>query len=279
MPTNSIDQASGSLPCGASDAGNTCRYVTAVSTLERLAGFEKSAGFFAAVARRCAEAGCWAKEEQVRPPKSPNPPTVISFQTKLTRSVPAARAGQDGWTGAQAIPLSRSKAIDIISDGAGNRVERRMLGFDSLERQEPLGYLYEYWLWLRNSTSCRFSDLDTAHVMRSGIIGSLHIADVAGADPRDFRYELFGYAIPHAPCDGPSSAPVTIYGEQLIRDYTTVRVTAAPRLQRVRGQIGGMTCHYTRLILPFMDEHRRVSRLAIAVQREVGDGVVIGGQG
>ena len=126
---------------------------------------------------------------------------------------------------------------------------------------------------LDRHTACRLADLDVTQIMRAGIIGRLHVVDVRSSDPGDFRFELAGDVVPFKPPPGPSTLPVAIYADATVRDYNTVRLTGAPRLQRICGRLEGVCYHYTRLILPFLDKNRRVSHLVVAINREPGDGM------
>ena len=164
--------------------------------------------------------------------------------------------------------------VDIVSDRAGNYVERRALKLETLvSRGDALGYLFGYWRDLRAASVCRFTNIDTVHLERAGIIGMMHVVDVSSSDPGDFCYELFGHAVPVDNCPVPRRLPIGIWADCLLRDYNTVRLTAAPQLRRMRCLLGGINYHYTRLILPFLDARDRVARLAIAIRREPGDGV------
>src|SRR5580658_5995450 len=87
--------------------------------------------------------------------------------------------------------------VDTASDSDGNYVERRALKLEThAGSNDPLGYLDQYWCGLRAETERRFSNIDPIHLMRGGIIGKMHVVDVSNRDPDDFRFELFGYAIP-----------------------------------------------------------------------------------
>jgi hypothetical protein len=103
----------------------------------------------------------------------------------------------------------------------------------------------------------------------------LHVVDVSSSDPAEFRFDLFGYAVPLGRPERPRTLPVQIYADTTIRDYNTVRLTGVPRLQRVRARLGGTGHHYTRLILPFMDPKGGVARLLVAIRQEPGSGVKI----
>ena len=171
------------------------------------------------------------------------------------------------------VPFSRASAVDILADSDGNRVEQRQLDTRTLKAPESLGYLYDYWRFLRGSTPCRVTDVDTFQVMRSGAVGRLHVVDVTSNDPDDFRYEIFAYALPTSRIERPKSFPIKIYADNAIRNYNTVRLTAVPRLQRIHARLSTVRYHYTRLILPFLDGNRNVSHLIVAIRREAGDGM------
>jgi hypothetical protein len=177
---------------------------------------------------------------------------------------------------AQMIPFVRSRLVDFVSDNEGNYIERRPLKLETLpESNDPLGYLYQYWRSLRSKTGCQFSNIDTVHLTRAGIIGKLHVVDVASSNPLDFQFELSGYAVALGQYERPRALPVQIYADATMRDYNTVRLTGMPRLHRIRCRLGDTSHHYTRLILPFLNESGRVTRLAVAVREEPGNGARI----
>jgi hypothetical protein len=124
-------------------------------------------------------------------------------------------------------------------------------------------------------TSCQLSNVDTVHLMRAGVVGNLHVINVENADPEDFRFELTGYRLPLGHFEKPRQCPFPIYADSVLGDYNTARLTAAPRLQRVRTQLGTAYYNYRRLIVPLFDKHRRVSRLLIGFQLDPGDGTTI----
>lgn len=263
-----LDPDSGSLSCVV-DGG--CSYLRTLGMIEHLAGFDGPANHLFAMAARCQDEGCWTARRQSRPRPSPEPAHPIPLPSR------AARPPKIEGTAGTAIPFVRPELVDRVSDTENNYVERRGLKLQELKRIGSLDYLYEYWRWLRGATGCEFSNIDTAHLMRSGIIGKLHVVDVSGADPQDFQFELAAYAIP-VPWPHYRKVrafPISIYADATMRDYNTVRLTAAPRLQRVRAQLAGRACHYTRLILPFFDKLGSVTRLAVAIHRERGDGAKI----
>ena len=164
----------------------------------------------------------------------------------------------------------------MVRDGLGNYVERRVHKLESLSGlTDPLGRLFQYWRNLRVSTDCTFSNIDIVQLMRAEIVGKLHVVNVGNSDPEEFRFELFGYAVPLDRCETVRALPVTIYAESTMQDYNAVRLAAAPRLDRVRSCIDGVNYHYTRLILPFVDRSHRVDRLLVGIRQEPGDGIKV----
>jgi hypothetical protein len=241
-----------------------CRYLRELSRLERLIGCDATAKFYEGMADRCARQGCWALLAHLRDLASPSRPHRSRFPMRTGRPGPKDRVSGAKRRSAEVVPFVRSDVADVVSDKAGNFVERRTLKPGALDPMEPLGYMYEYWRWLRSMTRCQLSNVDTTHLMRAGVVGKLHVVDVGSADPGDFRFELAGYGIPLVPCEKPRNFHVAIYADSVIHDYNTVRLTAAPRLQRVRTHLDRMYYNYVRLILPLFDERRRVSRLLVA---------------
>jgi|HubBroStandDraft_1064217.scaffolds.fasta_scaffold05797_3 hypothetical protein len=252
-----------------------CSYLRALSTIERLAGFDQTASSYATAASRCQRLGCWAANREASTDHC-----IAGTRPVLLDAIRPARSSHNpppSYAGVAAlIPFARSTMVDIVSDSDGNYVERRALKLDTLPgRNDPLGYLYEYWCSLRAETECRFSNIDPVHLMRAGILGGLHVVDVSSGDPEDFRFELFGYAIPMKRPEKPRAHPIAIYADRTLHDYNTVRMTASPRLHRLHCCLHSTRHHYTRLILPFLDPQRRVERLLIAVRQEPGNGIKV----
>ncbi len=251
--------------------GLACRYYAALATIERLAGYPQTALRFDIAAALCVRQGCGgecAVEDGDYAQRAEVTELASRGRSRLqaTAAAPAASAPA---------VLTRSRFINIARDAEGNYIERRDLDFAALETRRSLGDLHRYWLSLRRETACRVADIDTVHLVRAGIIGRLHIVDVASSDPRDFRYKLFGHAVPAPPSAAPRSLFMPLWAEAVLADYNTARLTGAPRLQRIRARSAGIAYHYTRLILPFFDAGRRTSHLAIATASERGDGVCL----
>ena len=251
-------------------ADGGCSYLRALSTIEHIAGFEHTARNYAAAAARCQRNGCWAASANGTHGAALHAASPIPLQAERKAVVYTPALDRM----AQTIPFVRSRLLDVVSDTEGNYIERRALKLDTLpSRNDPLGYLYQYWRGLRSETGCQFSNIDTVHLVRAGIIGKLHIVDVADSDPREFRFELAGYAVPMGRYEKPGALPIRIYADATMRDYNTVRLTGVPGLHRIRCHLGDTNHHYTRLILPFLDESSRVTRLAVAIREEPGNGI------
>lgn len=254
-------------------AGDGCSYLRTLATIERIAGFEHSAERYAAAAARCREQGCSA-------PKPAKAPAIMSAAAAVPMKVVAGAQSFARFSrsigAVEPIPFTRSAFIDILSDSDGNFIERRQLKPQTLPATgDPLGYLYRYWLDLRRAGALQFSNIDTVHLARAGVIGSMHIVDVSSGDPDDFRFELFGYAVPLTRPEGPRALPVQIYADTTMRDYNTVRLTGVPQLHRMHCRLGNIMHHYTRLILPFLDERNSVSRLCVAIRQERGNSMKV----
>ncbi len=269
--SHSISEPVAAVTCVA-DGG--CSYLRALSTIEHLAGFEHTARSYAAAAARCQRNGCWAATANGGAHggttlHAPAPIPLYAARKPMLYTPPAERM-------AQTIPFVRSRFVDFVADSEDNYIERRLLKLETLPgRSDPLGYLYEYWRGLRATTGCQFSNVDTVHLTRAGIIGKLHVVDVTSSNPLDFQFELSGYAVALGQYERPRALPVQIYADATMRDYNTVRLTAAPRLHRIRCRLGDTNHHYTRLILPFLNESGRVTRLAVAIREEPGNGTRI----
>ena len=255
-------------------ADGGCSYLRALAAIEHLAGFERTARSYAVAAARCRQNGCWAAKGVPRTLPAARGPAPIPLSVAKTQRGSSAVFATVG--GAQTIPFLRSALVEHVSDSAGNYVERHQLKLETLPgKRDPLGYLYDYWRMLRAATECQFSNIDTVHLRRAGIIGKLHVVDVSSNDPLDFRFELFGYALALGRQEKPRAHPVTIFAESTLRDYNTVRLTAAPRLHRIRCRLGDTDHHYTRLILPFLNEAGSVNRLLVAIREEPGNAIKI----
>lgn len=251
----------------------SCSYLRALAAIEHIAGFERTARFYAAAAARCRENGCWVATARSAARPSAGAPAATPVPLQAPRPQ-ASRAMFAALGPAETIPFVRSALVDRASDSAGNYVERHQLKLDSLPgKSDPLGYLYEYWRVLRAQTECQFSNIDTVHLERAGVIGKLHVVDVSSGDPEEYRFELFGYALPLNRFEKLRALPVPIYADATMRDYNTVRLTAAPRLHRIRCRLGDTNHHYTRLILPLLDERGAVNRLLVAIREEPGNAV------
>jgi len=255
-------------------AGDGCSYLRELSTIERIAGFEHSAQRYAAAATRCRDQGCRAGA-----PKASSAAAVAAAEAVPMKTVEGARrfGGRTSMDGAgEPIPFAREAYIDILSDSEGNFVERRRLKPQSLPAKgDALGYLYRYWSELRSAGALRFSSIDTVHLARAGVIGSMHVVDVSSSDPNEFHFDLFGYAVPIGRLERLRALPVQIYADTTMRDYNTARLTGVPQLHRLHCRIAETMHHYTRLILPFLDDRDRVSRLCVAIRQEPGNSLKV----
>jgi hypothetical protein len=251
-------------------AGEGCSYLRELSAIEHIAGFEHTARRYAASAEVCRERGCRAT---VTGADAASSVLVALKSLGNPRRRPFAPAPDQS---TEAIPFKRSALIDILSDSNGNYVERRCLKLADLPAEGgALAYLYNYWLDLRGAGALQFSNIDTVHLARAGVIGKMHVVDVGSSDPNDFRFDLVGYALPLGQFEKPRALPVSIYAESTMLDYNTVRLTAVPQLRRLRCRLGDSIHHYTRLILPFLDERDRVVRLCVAIRQERGGSIKI----
>jgi hypothetical protein len=251
-----------------------CLHLRALARIEEIAGFGHAARAYATQAACCCRgvadcairSACNHKGTAQTAPAGAIP--LILPREGQSRAVIGAIHE------ASLIRFDRGASIDRVSDAHGNHVERRPLKLEALPASgDPLRYLYDYWCELRSASTCRFENIDTVHLDRAGIIGKMHVVDVNSSDPGDFRYELFGYAVPVGQYETPRAHPVGIWSASLLADYNTVRITAVPRLHRVRARLNNTYFHYTRLILPFLNAVSRVNRLAIMIRQEAGDGL------
>jgi hypothetical protein len=250
-----------------------CLHLRTLARIEEIAGFGHAARAYAKQAARCCRVGECAMRSACNDEGTAAIAPVGAIPLTLPRHGRSS-AAVGAVHQASVIRFDRAAAIDRVSDAHGNYVERCPLKLDALPaRGDPLGYLYNYWRELRGASACSFDNIDTVHLDRAGIIGKMHVVDVNSSDPGDFRYELFGYAVPVGQYETPRAHPVGIWSMSLLADYNTVRITAVPRLHRVRARLNNTNFHYTRLILPFLNAASRVNRLAIMIRQEAGDGL------
>jgi hypothetical protein len=253
-----------------------CSYLRTLARLELLAGFDRTARLYERAAALCRKEGCWAaaQQEEAAASAAAAGSAPIPFVACPTPTSPDGIVRPPGI--AEAIPFDRSALVDMVSDAAGNYLERRALKLESLaDRTDSLGYIFNYWRQLRSGTDCTLANIDTVHLERAGIIGKMHVVNVSSSDPQDFEFDVVGYALPMGNQEKPSALPVPILAETAMRDYNTVRLADAPRLHRVRSRLAGVNYHYTRLMLPFLDVRCRVTRLLVAVRQEPGDGLKV----
>jgi hypothetical protein len=262
------DSSSTAIRFGVCRVDGGCLYWQTLAAVERILGSPQTATFYAEVANRCVSDGCWGLLLHVGKVGAPEVRHPVRLPTRAVR-LP--------WSGTvhrnrTVIPFARPEVGDVISDEEGNYVEQCGLRADGVKVIASLSYLSQYWRLLRATTRCRLKNIDMIHFIRAGVIGKLHIVDVSSSNPDDFRFELAGYQVPVGDYEKPRAFPVKIYADTILRNYNTVRMTAVPRVQRIRGRLAGRICHYTRLILPFFGERGHVSHLAVAIHREPGDG-------
>jgi hypothetical protein len=267
----SIAPATAEVVC---TAGDGCSYLRELSAIERIAGFEHSARRYSAAAARCRERGCSAGAAKAPGVAPIAPADAVPMKPAAGARMPGGQPSAEH--AREPIPFLRSAFIDILSDSEGNFVERRQLKPQSLPaKSDPLGYLYRYWSELRSAGALRFSSIDTVHLARAGVIGSMHVVDVSSSDPNDFRFDLFGYAVPIGKLERLRALPVRIYADTTMRDYNTARLTGVPQLHRLHCRLDDTMHHYTRLILPFLDQRDRVARLCVAIRQEPGNSLKV----
>jgi hypothetical protein len=256
-------------------AGDGCSYLRELSAIEHIAGFEHTACRYAAAAAVCRDRGCRAMAAEAADTADGAVSSVLVTLKSLCLPQRKRFASASNES-TEPISFKRSALIDILSDSNGNYVERRCLKLADLPAKgDALGYLYRYWLDLRRGGALQFSNIDTVHLARAGVIGKMHVVDVGSSDPNDFRFDLVGYALPLGQFEKPRALPVSIYAESTMLDYNTVRLTAVPQLRRLRCRLGDSIHHYTRLILPFLDECDRVVRLCVAIRQERGGSIKV----
>jgi len=154
-------------------------------------------------------------------------------------------------------------------------IERETLDPEALDEQEPLGCLYQYWLGCkRTSGGVPSRDAINPHVLHDcKLLGYAHVVDVSADDPLEFTFRLFGTSVTLDDSRNYAGTkvgdyPVAPYREAVAKDYLTVKITAWPRLQRVRASVNYSRRSYQRLILPFSGGDSKPDRLLVAVRYE-----------
>jgi hypothetical protein len=168
----------------------------------------------------------------------------------------------------------------VVTDGAGNFVERRIVRTDVLrERGDGLAELLAYWHALKGDGRLpSFADIDPVRLAQLGLLGRLHVLNADHPDPLRMRFDLYGNK---ASLDNGriytglmvGDHPVHIQSQTVAADYDAVRRTAEPHYFRVRKGLTGVGYHYARLVLPFSAGEGRVDRLLVAIRPEPDDGV------
>jgi hypothetical protein len=155
-------------------------------------------------------------------------------------------------------------------DPAGNRIDKTPISADSLRlRGGRLAELLAYWGDLRSS-GARVSDIDTVRFSQIGLLGMLHLVNVANPDRERFYFEIRGTLAPSVPGTCGAGAPVLdhpvrIVAESAITDYETVRATGAPHYARIRSRLLGRDYSYHRLIVPLSTDGRQIDRLLVGI--------------
>ncbi|HUA52784.1 MAG TPA: PAS domain-containing protein [Candidatus Sulfotelmatobacter sp.] len=142
----------------------------------------------------------------------------------------------------------------------------------------PLGRLYGYWLAIKRETGIMppRKAIDPIVLHDCNLMGYAHVVDVSADDPNEFTFRIFGSNVTLD--SGKNFAgtkvgdyPVPQYRDAVANDYLTVKMTAWPRLQRVRASINFSRRSYQRLILPFSGSDGKTERLLVAVLYEPFD--------
>jgi hypothetical protein len=181
---------------------------------------------------------------------------------------------------ASIIQLRDATPARIVSDDAGNVIERRLVRTDVIRRRgDSIADLLDYWTALKGDDRIpAFADIDPVRLAQLGLLGRLHVLNAENADSALMRFDLYGNKIP---LDNGriytglavGDHPVRIQAQTVAADYDTVRKTAEPHYFRISKRLGGIGYRYARLILPFSFSGGRVDRLVVAVRPEPDDGL------
>lgn len=266
-------------------AGGPTRFcgLHTIAELERLLGFNAGAKVIARAIQQC----------HTSPGKCASPYACVErlaslgpAEVKLATlpQAPGAVARPLPHRGGSVIPLHAATPAQVVTDGDGNFIERRMIRVDVVrERGDSIADLLDYWQALKGDTRLPdFSDIDPVRLAQLGLLGRLHVLNAENADPARMRFDLYGNKVPLDKGRiytglAVSDHPVRIQAQTVSADYDTVRKTAEPHYFRVRKRLGGIGYRYARLVLPFSTGHGRVDRLLVAVRPEPDDGLPLDG--
>ena len=246
-----------------------CHDLLSLAAFEVHAGYVGTAQAYMDAVQRCRQTGCCAAPNvcgSKREPDAGKSAAIIRFPN-------AARADGAGdgvpSAGATLTPLARPVRQ---TDASGNQVERRSLSPAMLRlRGGSLAELLAYWQQLRVLGSGTLADLDSIRLLKMGLLGWLHLVDVAAPDPDKFWLPICGWRVPIPYLDRSRNGvrfdeyPVRLLARAVTRDYLEVRTSGMPIYQHFRSRISGRAYNYLRLILPMSTDGTRTDRLLVAM--------------
>ena len=151
---------------------------------------------------------------------------------------------------------------------------RYYYGLDDLRQleDERLNGLFDYWMSRHDGDRIPSKDdVDPVDLAKLGMIGTVHILDVAPDNPAHFFYRLYGSKMTLDNGKNYTGLrigdyPVEILSAALQEDYLTVKYTGAPRYQHVGAFVNNSTRGYTRLTLPLASDGYKIDKLLIGVK-------------
>ena len=98
---------------------------------------------------------------------------------------------------ASIIQLRDATPARVVSDDAGNVIERRLVRTDVIRRRgDSIADLLDYWTALKGDDRVpAFADIDPVRLAQLGLLGRLHVLNAENADPAQMRFDLYGNKI------------------------------------------------------------------------------------
>lgn len=246
-----------------------CHDLLSLAAFEVHAGYVGTAQAYVDAVQRCRQTGCCAAPDVCgsrREPHARKNAPIVPFPNTARAAIAGDTASGGGAT---LTPLGRSERQ---TDDSGNQVEQQSLSPDTLRlRGGRLAEFLAYWQQLRVLGRGTLADLDTIRLLRMGLLGWLHLVDVAASDPDKFWLPICGWRVPIPYLDHSRNGvrfdeyPVRLLAQAVTRDYLAVRTTGVPIYQHFRSRIAGQACNYLRLILPMSTDGMRTDRLLVAM--------------
>lgn len=147
--------------------------------------------------------------------------------------------------------------------------ERVAIG-DLPDEDAKLRTVLEAWRGLRDSKIPPVTGAMQPEVHLRGLLGHTHVVDCRADKPLDYEFRLFGSSITvFGSRDFTRQRVIDLpdrgWADKTAEDYSQVVQTGCPTFTKIVLQHDFITRQYTRLILPFVDRERQVSRLFVCL--------------